>query len=113
MQPRGACQVQKRLIQTKGFDRGGQILHHRADLARHIDIGLHTGFDDNRIRAKFQGLKHRHGRAHAPDARDIATRRYDATLAATDDHRLVGKAGIIALFNAGVKSIAIHMRDGE
>ena len=39
-----------------------------------------------------QRLEHRHRRAHAEGARDVAGGRDDAALAAADDHRLVGEA---------------------
>ena len=50
---------------------------------------------------------------HALDARDITARRDNAPFAAPDNDRLVFEFGVIALLNAGVKRIAINMRDRE
>ena len=113
VQAGGAGEIQKRLIQREGFDGGSQILHHRADGAADLDIAGHAGFDDHRFGAEFERLKHRHRRAHAMDAGDVAAGGDDATGAAADDQWLVGKAGIVALFDRGVEGIAIHMGDGE
>ena len=37
----------------------------------------------------------------------------DAALAAAHDHWLVGQGRVVALFHAGVKGVAIHVRDGK
>ena len=54
-------------------------------------VFLHVRRDDDGVRAGFQRLEHRHGRAHAADAGDVAGGRHHAALAAADDDRLVGE----------------------
>ena len=38
---------------------------------------------------------------------------FERAVAAADDHRLVGKVGIVAFLDRGVESVAIHMGDGQ
>ena len=71
-------------------------------------------------RTGLQRLEHRHGRAHALDAGDVAGGRDDAALAAADDHRLVGQLRIVALLDRRIEGVAVDMgesslrvRDGE
>ena len=58
-------------------------------------------------------LEHRHRRADAVGARDVAAGGDDAAFAAADDHRLVGERGVVALFDRGVEGVAVDMRDGQ
>ena len=60
-----------------------------------------------------QRLEHRHRRAHAIGARDVAGRRHHAALAAADDHGLVGDLGVVAFLHRGVKRVAIDMRERQ
>ena len=89
VQPLGAGEVEERLVDRDRLDQRRQRLHHGAHLAADADIFLHVRRDDDRLRAGFERLEHRHGRAHALDAGDVAGGRDDAALAAADDHRLV------------------------
>jgi hypothetical protein len=66
--------------------------------------------DHGRMRAERQRLEHRHRRAHAEGARDVAGGRHHAALAAADDDRLVGELGIVALLDGGVERVAIDGR---
>ena len=74
-------------------------------------IFLHVRPDDGGVRAQPPRLEHRHRRAHAEGARDVAGGQHDAALAAADDHRLVGERGIVALLDGGVEGVAIDMGD--
>ena len=74
---------------------------------------LHVRRDNHGVRAGLQGLEHRHRRAHAVGAGDVAGGRDDAALAAADDHRLVGERRVVPLFHRGEEGIAIDMGDGE
>ena len=47
----GAPQVHECFVQRQRFDGGGQVFHHLADRAGCLDVGLHSRFDDHRIRA--------------------------------------------------------------
>ena len=69
--------------------------------------------DDGGVRAQRQRLEHRHRRAHAEGARDVAGGRDHAALAAADDHRLVGERRVVALLDRGVEGVAIDMGDGR
>ena len=102
-------QVHKGLVQRQGFHFGGELIHHRTHRAADFDIGRHARFDHHRIRAELQRLKHRHGGAHAANTRHIAGGRDNAAFAATNDYGLAGELWIVALFDAGVKGVAIHM----
>src|SRR5262249_3213814 len=74
---------------------------------------LHVRLDDDGLRAKREGLEHRLRRMNAERARNVASGRHDAALAAADDHRFVREARIVALLDRGVERIAIDMGDGE
>ena len=74
MQSRCAGKIHKGLVQRQGFDAGRHLFHQGADRFGGIHVGLHAGLDDDGVRAKFEGLEHRHCRAHAPDPRHIAGR---------------------------------------
>src|SRR5262249_61421514 len=52
-------------------------------------------------------------RSNAERPRDIAGSEHDAAVAAAHDHRLVGKARIVALFDGGIEGVAIDVSDGE
>ncbi len=52
-----------------------------------------SGFQHDRVRAELQRLEHRHGGAHAGDARDVAAGGHDPAPAAADDQRLVASEG--------------------
>jgi len=71
-----------------------QRLHQRADFAPDTDVFFHVWRDHHGFRAQFERLEHRHGRAHALDAGDVAGGGDDATPAAADDHRPVLQAGL-------------------
>ena len=68
-----------------------------------------SGRDDDRLGAGLQRLEHRHGRAHALDAGDVAGGRDDAALAAADDHRLVLQLRIVALLDRRIEGVAVDM----
>ena len=50
---------------------------------------------------------------HTLDARDIAGGRDDTALATADNDGTIAQAGIVALFHAGVKRVAVHMSDRQ
>ena len=79
------------------------------------DLGIfrHVGRNDRRMRAQAPRLEHRHRRAHAEGAGEIAGGGDDAALAAADDQRLVGERRIVALFDRGVEGVAIDMRERQ
>ena len=97
----------------KRFDQRRQRLHGLADLAADADIFRHVGRDHDRGRAERQRLEHRHRRAHAEGAGDVAGRRHHAALAAADDDRPVGNVRIIALLDRGVERVAVDMGDRQ
>ncbi len=92
---------------------GVSCFHQGADGAACFDIGGEAGFDDDGLGAQFQGLKHRHGGADAVDAGEVAAGGDDPPGAAADDDGLVPQGRIVALFDAGIKGVAVHVGDGE
>ena len=100
---RNASSIDKRLDQRR------QRLHGVAHLAADPDIFRHIGADHDGMRAQRQRLEHRHRRAHAEGAGDVAGRRHHAALAAADDHRLVGDLRIVALLDGGIERVAIDV----
>ena len=50
---------------------------------------------------------------HAEGARHVAGGGHHAATAATDDHRLVGKAWIVPLLDRCVEGVAVDVRQGE
>ena len=113
MQALGAGKVEKGLVDRERFDQRRQFLHQLADLAADLGVFGHVGRQDDRFGTGGQRLEHRHGRADAANAGDIAAGRDDAALAAADDQRLVAQGGIVALFDGGIEGIAIEMGDRE
>src|SRR5690242_2696078 len=50
---------------------------------------------------------------NAVGARDVACRSDDPALSAADDHRLVGKRGVVAFFDGGIERVAVDMGDRQ
>ena len=71
------------------------------------------GRTTRRVRAQPPRLEHRHRGAHPERARHIAAGEHHATLAAADDHRLVGERGVVPLLDRGIEGIAIDVRDRQ
>ena len=109
----GAGQIEKRLVDRQRLDQRRQRLHGVAHLAADADIFRHVGPDHGGLRAQRQRLEHRHRRAHAIGARDVAGGRHHAALAAADDHRPVGQLRIVALLDGGVERVAVDMRQRQ
>lgn len=74
---------------------------------------VHPGLHDHGVGAELHRLKHRHGRADAADAGEVAAGRDHPAMPAADDDRLVADRRIVALFDAGIESVAVHVGDGE
>jgi hypothetical protein len=91
----------------------GEIEHHCAHLAAGAGIFRHVRAHHLGMRAQPPRFEHRHRRAHAEGARDIAGGGDHAAMAAADDHRLVAQRGIVALLDRRIEGVAIHMGDGE
>ena len=111
VEARRACEVEEGLVDGEGLHQRRHLQHQIAyDFARRR-VFCHVGLDDHRLRAKLQGLEHRHGGLHAMDARDVAGGGDDTTRAAAHNHRLVRKFWPVALLDRGIESIAIDMGD--
>ena len=113
VQALGAGEIEKRLVDRQRLDQRRQRQHHLAHLAADARIFLHVRPHDAGVRTQPQRLEHRHRRAHAVGAGDVAGGGDDAAPAAADDHRLGGERRIVALFDRGVERVAIDMGDGE
>ena len=113
MQLFGARKIEIGLVERQWLDQRRQVAHHRSDALALGDIFRHLRLDHRRMWTKLQRLEHRHRRAHAVDAGDIAAGRDHPALAAADDHGLVGQRRIVALLDRRVKRVAIQMCDGE
>lgn len=72
-----------------------------------------AGADHDGVGAEFEGLKHRHGRADAGDAGDVAAGRNHAPCAAADDDRAGGEGGVVAFFDARIKGVTVDVGDGK
>jgi hypothetical protein len=75
VQPLGARQVEKRLVDGDRLHQGGEFAHHLAHLFADPGVFLHVGLDDDGVRAGVERLEHRHRRPDTPNARDVATGR--------------------------------------
>jgi len=84
-----------------------------AHLAADPDVFGHVGPDHDGVGAQRQRLEHRHRRAHAKGAGDVAGRRYHAALAAADDDRSVCDLRIIAFLDGGVERVAIDVGERQ
>ncbi|MNY48406.1 hypothetical protein D3C86_1837390 [compost metagenome] len=56
-----AGEIEKGLIDGKGFDQRGQGIDVAPNLPADFDIFGHVGLDDHRVRAEFAGSIHGHG----------------------------------------------------
>ena len=106
-------EVEHRLVDRQRLHQRRQAPHQRADAARRGDVLRHVRADHHRVRAEPQRLEHRHGAAHARGPGDVAGGGDHAAPAAADDHRQGQQLRPVALLDAGVEGVAIHMRDGE
>ena len=113
MQALGAGEVEKGLVDGERLDQRRQVEHHGADLAADRGVFLHVGRDDDRVRTGLQRPEHRHRRAHAADAGDIAGGGDHAALSAADDDRLVLERRIVALFDRRIEGVAVEMGDRQ
>ena len=113
VEPGGAGEIEEGLIDRERLDEGRGLEHEPAHFPADGLVLAHVGPDDGRLRAKLERLEHRHGRAHAIDARDIAGGRDHAALPAADDDRLVAQLRVVALLHAGIEGIAVDVRDRE
>ena len=114
VQPAGAGEVEKCLVDLDRLDQGRQLVHQGPDRFRRGGIFGHVGRHHDGLRAGAAGLEHGHGRMNAGCAGDIAGGGNDAARsAAADNHRLVAQLRAIALFDAGVEGVAIDMGDGK
>ncbi len=113
MQPFGAGEIEKGLVDGQGFDLWCQRQHPRTYRAADLDIFRHVRLHDGGVRAQLKRLEHWHGRAHAIGARDIAAGRDDATLAAADDQRPVDEGRVVALLDRRIEGVAVDMGDGQ
>ena len=113
MQPLGARQIEKRLVDRERLDQRGQRQHQLPDLAADARIFVHVRPDHARMRAQPKRLEHRHRRSHPVGARRIAGCGDDAAPSAADDHRLGGKRGIVAFLDRGIEGVAVDVGDAE
>ena len=113
VKPASAGQVEKGFVDREGLDQRRHLHHQLPDVAAGLGVFRHVGLDDHGLGAELQRLEHRHGGFDAPDARDITGGGNNAARAAADDHRLVGKLRIVALFDRRIEGIAVDMGDGK
>ena len=113
MQPLGAGEIEKGLVDGQRLDQRRERQHGAAHVAADFAVFRYVRLDHHGVRAAAQRLEHRHRRVDAVGARDITGGRDHTALAAADDHRFVDQRRIVALFDCGVEGVAIDMRDGE
>ncbi len=113
MQRLGSGEIEEGLVDRERLDQRRGLQHELADVPADGAVLAHLRLDHHGVRAELQGLEHRHGRAHAIEARDVAGGRDDAPPAAADDHRLVLQLRPVALLHRGVEGIAVDMSNRE
>ena len=92
VQALGAGEIEEGLVDRERLDQRRQRLHGlRAPRGRRGHISPCRAGSRVACGQSAQRLEHRHRRAHAVGARDVAGGRDHAALAAADDHRLVGE----------------------
>ena len=102
------------LVQRHRLHERRRLQEQRANGAARRLVFRHVGRDHHRMRAQLQRLPHRHRRTRPKFPRDIARRHHHpAPAGMADDHRLIQKRGIVALFHRGIERVAIDMRDVE
>ena len=104
MQALRAGEIEEGLVDRDRLHQRRQLEHELADLRGPTrNISSMFGLDHHGVGAGRQRLEHRHGRAHAIGAGDVAGGRDDAALAAADDQRLVGEARDRRAFRSAAK----------
>ncbi len=111
MQPIRPGQIEECLVQGQRLHQRGVVLHDGADLMAGDSVFRHIGLDHHGLGTGLAGLEHGHGGAYTKGSRDVASRRDNAAMTTADNYRLVGQGRIIALFDTGIKRIAIEMCD--
>ena len=109
----GPREVEECLVDGDRLDQWRQREHHLANLPANADIFLHVRLDHHGVRAGVQRLEHRHRRAHAADAGDVACGRHHAALAAADDHRPVAQGGVVALLDRRIERVAVDVSERQ
>jgi hypothetical protein len=109
----GPSEVEKRLVDRQGFDQRSEPPHLGPHFPSHSAVLRHIRSDDDCIWARRQCFEHRHGGAYAIEPRHIAAGEHDPADAATDNDRAVRQFGSVALFDGGIKRVAIDMRDRQ
>ena len=113
MQFAGAGEIKKGFIDGDRLHSWGNGQHHLAHLFADGGIFRHVRPDYHGIWREFQRLEHGHGGAHTANAGDVATCGDHASRTTADDERHVSKARVVALFDGGIKGVAIDVGDGE
>ena len=113
MQPFGAGQIEKGFVDRQRLDQRRKREHRLAHGAAGLDVFRHIRFDHDGVGTAPLGLEHRHRRADAVSARDVAAGCHYAAFSPADDHRSVDQRGIVAFFDGGVEGVAVDMGDGE
>ncbi len=107
-------EVEIGFVEGDRLDDGGGGGEDGADVLAHPLVLGHVGGNDGGVRAQLQRLEHRHGRAGAELAGDVAGRRHHAASAGVaDDDRLLGQLGPVALLDGGVEGVAVDVGDAE
>ena len=92
VQPLGAGEIEEGLVDRQRLDQRRQSPASAARTSRPTRLVFRHVGRITTASGRRQRLEHRHGRAHAVDARDVAGGRDHAALAAADDDRLVAQA---------------------
>src|SRR6266851_5296452 len=109
----GAAEVEKGLVDRHRLDDRRELSHLGAHGAPDLAVFRHVRADHDPVRTGGQRLEHRHCRAHAIKAGDVAAGEHDPTGTAANDDRTIGKVGPVAFFDRGIKGVTIDMRDRQ
>ena len=105
--------VQVRLVERERLDERRHLAKQREHRVRRGLVPREVGRHDDERRTQPDGLRHRHGRAHAEDARLVARRRHHAAPVglAADGDRPAGERGIVALLDRCVERVHVDVDD--
>ena len=113
VQARGAGKIEEGFVDRQRLDERREVEHARAHLAPGGGVFRHVRPHHLGMRAEPARLEHRHRRAHAVGAGDVAGGGDDAAVAAADDQRLVAQRRVVALLDRRIEGVAVDMGDGE
>jgi hypothetical protein len=94
-----------------GSTTGVELAHQRAHLATNVCVLIHPRRNYRGVRTEPPRLEHGHGGFDPECPGHIAGGEHHTAGASAHNNRFVLQRRIVALFNAGIKSIAVDVSD--